>query len=377
MSPSYVRLSRAQAEAVLVAALRKADGEDAELLEWTASPASKRGRQRTLRYDVRARRRGSVEVRDYHWVGKFYDRDDVARSVAATLRQLGSRSGVEKIGSLVVPRVVAYHPSFRLLLLTFEAGGSLVAAIAEESPSVLTTLARAIADLHATPVALNRVTSAADVLARLQRDVADLSARFPRHATLLRDTQLRLERRPPLDHGAPAFLHGDLGPAQLRFRMGNIVMLDFDDCTRGDPALDLGNLLTQLRRLTLRKPRKLPDFATLRGAILDAYKRTRPNDPGLIERVNWYEEAALVRKIHFLAFDKHRHSDSETLLQRRAEAIRLLGDLPLGMKSNGSAAISSRGRTGFDLARWLKNRLEVFRRTVFARWRRAWRPFQR
>ena len=344
MNPSYVPLSRAQAEAALVSALHQAYGDDAELLEWTSSPASKRGRQRTLRYDVRARSRGWAEVRHFEWVGKFYERDDVARRVAATLPQLGSRNGAERSSSLVVPRVVAYHAPFRLLLLTFEAGGSLVAAIAEESAPVLASLAGAIAALHATPVALKRTTSATDVLARLRRDVVDLSARFPRQAIALRDTRANLERRPPLEHRAHAFLHGDLGPAQLRFRMGDIVILDFDDCTSGDPALDLGNLLTQLRRITLRKPRKLPDFASMRRAILDAYNRARPGDPGLVERVNWYEEAALVRKIHFLAFDRHRHPDAATMVQRHAEAIRLLRDLPLGTKAGESATISSRGR---------------------------------
>jgi len=104
--------------------------------------------------------------------------------------------------------------------------------------------------------------------------------------------------------------------------------LDFDRCTRGDPALDLGNLLTQVRRLTLRKPGKLPDFSLLRWGILDAYQRWSQPDPGLAERVAWYEQVMLVRKIQFLASDTTRHKEAEAMRQRQAEAIGLLRELP-------------------------------------------------
>src|SRR2546427_8336594 len=85
------------------------------------------------------------------------------------------------------------------------------------------------------------------------------------------------------------FLHGDFGTANLLWRPGRLVVLDFDRCTRGDPALDLGYLLTQLRRVTLRKPGKLPEFASLHSAILDGYQRWTPPDPTLSRRGAWYE----------------------------------------------------------------------------------------
>src|SRR5439155_16346977 len=122
--------------------------------------------------------------------------------------------------------------------------------------------------------------------------------------------------------------HGDLGPSQLLWQTGRIVLLDFDRCARGDPALDLGNLLTQLRRLTLRRPGKLPDFDSLRTGILDAYRRWSPADPGLRERVAWYEQVTLLRKIHFLATNTTRHQEVEKRQKRQAEAIQLLEELP-------------------------------------------------
>src|SRR5439155_1645575 len=122
----------------------------------------------------------------------------------------------------------------------------------------------------------------------------DVHARTaPGGAGVLRDALARLEHAAPPAPAAPSFLHGDFGTANLLWRPGCLVVLDFDRCTRGDPALDLGYLLTQLRRVTLRKPGKLPEFASLWSAILEAYQRWSPPDAALASRVAWYEQATL------------------------------------------------------------------------------------
>ena len=224
----------------------------------------------------------------------------------------------------MVPTVLAYHPLRRLLLLRHESGESVVKAIAAEGAHVLAAMGRALAALHAAPVTPLTTTGPAAVLADLQGRIAELRREFRGEAAALQRWHVRLEREaapPPI---TLSFLHGDLGLVQLRWRAGTIVVLDFDDCTRGDPALDLGNLLTQLHRLTLRKPGKLPDFAAARTTILDAYRCWSPDDPGLVERVAWYEQIALVRKIHSLTFDRTRHPEAAAIRERRAEAIQLL-----------------------------------------------------
>ena len=150
----------------------------------------------------------------------------------------------------------------------------------------------------------------------MRKKVAQLCARFPSQGDLLRGTLNQLEREAPAGRAPLSFLHGDLGPVQLLWSSkggGRLVVLDFDKCARGDPALDLGNLLTQLRRLTLRKPGKLGDFAALRQGLIEAYQRWSPPDPGLTERVAWYEQMTLLRKIRFLASNTGRHPDAEAL----------------------------------------------------------------
>ena len=194
-------------------------------------------------------------------------------------------------------------------------------------------IGRALAALHGTPVSLDAITTPAGVLDGLRSRVADLCARFPGEAGVLRDALHRLESDVPPAPAAASFLHGDFGTANLLWRSGRLVVLDFDRCTRGDPALDLGYLLTQLRRVTVRKPGKLPEFASLSSALLDAYRRWSPPDAGLAARVAWYERATLLSKIHVLAFDLTRHPEAEARRQREVEAVELLRCLANGRDS--------------------------------------------
>ena len=325
MNAPPTTLSAADVGVALAAALRAVHGADGTVETWSAHPLSKRGKHRVVRYDVQARTPGGAEVH-HEWVGKFYERDEDACGVATTLRELtASRCGAR--GGFVVPSVLAYHAAQRLLLLSHEAGESVVKAIGAEGAHMLAALGRALAALHAAPVTPVTVTGPATALADLKGRIRELRSRFPAEAASLQRWRVRLEREAAPPPTTSSFLHGDLGLVQLRWQAGTIVFLDFDDCTRGDPALDLGNLLTQLRRLTLRKPGKLPDFGTARTTILDAYQRSSSGDPDLAQRVAWYEQIALVRKIHSLTFDRTRHPEAEAIRERQAEAVRLLANV--------------------------------------------------
>jgi aminoglycoside phosphotransferase (APT) family kinase protein len=257
-------------------------------------------------------------------VGKFYDRAEDAERAGTILRAL-ARTHSRADFWIVTPRLVACDPRRGLVLMTYEAGDSLTSAVAQYGSVVLSAVGRALATLHATDIAVDGTTSAAAVLAELGPKVAGLCAQFPDQAVSLRSMLVELERGMPPLPAPVSFLHGDFGPAQLLWQTGRIVVLDFDRCTRGDPALDLGNLLTQLYRISLRKPETLPvAFPSARSAILDAYQRSAPPDPSLGRRVAWYEQVALLRKIHGLTFDRTRHPEADAIQRRRAEAINLL-----------------------------------------------------
>ena len=296
MNPLPFMLASDETQAVLSAILREVHGTDTRLEGWSAHPFLKFGKRRAARYDVDARSGGESHVRHYQWVGKLYERDDDARKVATALRDLAAIDCGAR-GGLAVPRVVAYHAPRRLLLLTLEAGEPVSSAIAHDARTALPAIGRALAALHRSPVTIDAVTSAAAVLTDLRTRIAERCARFPGETAFLQHKLMQLERDAPLAPSAPSFVHGDFGPANLLWRAGQIVALDFDKCAIGDPAQDLGNLLCQLLRSTLRKPGQLPDFDSMRVAILDAYQRCTSDDPGLVERVAWYEQATLLHKL--------------------------------------------------------------------------------
>ena len=79
---------------------------------------------------------------------------------------------------------------------------------------------------------------------------------------------------------------------------------------------------------TSRWIRKFIRVRVWRRSILEAYQRWSPPDPGLAERVAWYEQIVLLRKIHGLEFDKDRRPEAELIRRRQAEAIRLLEEWP-------------------------------------------------
>jgi hypothetical protein len=72
----------------------------------------------------------------------------------------------------------------------------------------------------------------------------------------------------------------------------------------------------------------------LRATLIDAYARHAGPDPGLPDRVGWYERATLLRKTHSLLFDTTRHPEPAALARRRTEAGRLLQEITAAVGSS-------------------------------------------
>jgi aminoglycoside phosphotransferase (APT) family kinase protein len=320
---SPIALDTDETEALLGTVLHEAHGPDAHLTAWTADARfTPHGRRQVVRYDLEAEVRGVRQ--HYQWIGKVYERDQDAGRVAAVMRQLAAADGGAREEGWSVPSVLACDTTRGFLLLTYESGESVGDAMAHDAAAVLEGVGGTLAALHARRVALDGATPAAAVLDDLRPRIAELAARFPDTAIGLRRALAQLERDAPALPATPSFLHGDFGPSNLLWRAGRIVVLDFDKCTRGDPALDLGHLLAQLRRMAVRKPEKLRDFNAARMSVLQAYRRRSAADAGLDHRLAWYERAIVLRKAHRLACNTKRHPDAEANPARQAEGRRLL-----------------------------------------------------
>ena len=324
MTSSPTDLSPEETEVLLTRTLYEFEGADAKLGAWRSDKSfTEYGKRRVVRFDLEAEGRGNPRRRRHQWIGKFYDRDEDACRVAAVLQRLGSSNGPAGVG-LVVPSVIGYYEPRRLLLLTYEPGEAVTYALARDREAILSAIGRALATLHRLPISPNRVHSPTVVLDDIRPRVSDLCARFPSVADSLRGALRALERDTPRLCQPPTFVHGDFGPANLLWRDGRIVVLDFDKCARGDPASDLGNLFAQLFRMSIKKPQNIPDVSTALETVLDAYRRSSRPDPELEVRVAWYERATLLRKIHGLIFSRNRSQEPAAVQQRHTEAVHLL-----------------------------------------------------
>src|SRR2546423_5098753 len=148
----------------------------------------------------------------------------------------------------------SYHAPERLLLLTYEPGEPVASAIGQATQVVVAAMGRALAALHAAPITLDPTISPATVLADLRPRVEQLYGRYPGETAALERALTALERSAPPPAPSSCFVHGDFGPANLLWRMGQGVVLHFDKCPQGDPPLDPGNPLAQLVRMSVRKP---------------------------------------------------------------------------------------------------------------------------
>ncbi len=310
---------RKQMTDALNAVLRERYGAGVWLGHWSARLLRKTQNRCVVLFDIFFRRPGAAKFDRHRWVGKFHEQTAVAARIATTLRALAA-TDCEVRGNMSLPRVIAYDESQGLVLLQYLEGEPVLDALARYRAEILPAMGRALAALHSTGLGVEKVTTPAALLCELRGCVAGLCAHFPDEAMTFRSALAALERSMPPIVAAAGFLHGDFGPGQLLWQNGRLVVLDFDRCTRGDPAFDLGNLLAQLQRISFRELAKLPDFAWGRKTLMDGYQQWAGVDPELGPRVAWYQLAVLIRKIHYLA--QHETAD------RRADANLLLRGLP-------------------------------------------------
>ena len=344
-----------ETRSVLTQALYNVHGANMRLERWVSDARfTEHGKRRVVRYDLEVREAGLSRLQKYRWVGKYYEREENALLVASVLRII-KRSETARTAGLVVPTVLSYHSPHHLLLLTFESGESLTTAISKETRSILTTVGHALGALHGMQIAPPMVASTTTVLADLKPRVEDLSSWLPRDEFRLRREFARLEDEAPTSPPHIGFVHNDFGPANLLWRPGELVVLDFDKCAQGDPALDLGNFLVQLRRRAILHPEKLPNFPAARRALLETYSDWCHSDRRLEDRVAWYERAILLKKGHRLWLEG-KNQGSEDGARHIADARRLLGVFlqeslqqvrgPLSADENPSLSIDSKTLRG-------------------------------
>ena len=185
---------------------------------------------------------------------------------------------------------------------------------------------RALRALHSGPASLAGALDGRDFATEVEavrRASEHICALLPRTGAVITHTLERArsayDRLPP---EAPTFTHGDFKADHLWVSGGGLTVLDFGSCAIGDPALDVGKFLADLRWWSSLSGR---GSASARRAFLESYGAERREARLLRARV--YEALFLV------VFAAHRvplyHPGWVERTARLVEhAAALLGELP-------------------------------------------------
>ncbi|MCK7583055.1 MAG: aminoglycoside phosphotransferase family protein [Chromatiales bacterium] len=219
-----------------------------------------------------------------------------------------------------VPRPLGMVPEWRAWLQTWVPGEVVWDALLFDPPERATALAAGIAEalwaLHRAPVEVDRRHDIDAELAILEPRLRQAAERHPawseRIGSVLdacRTLTERVRARPVVN------LHRDFYPDQILVAGDRLHLLDLDLCTRGDPALDLGNFVAHLEEHALRKPWIAPRAALAGDAFIARYREFDP-DPGLPEAIAIHARLTLARHIRISTQFAERAPFTERILER-------------------------------------------------------------
>lgn len=210
-------------------------------------------------------------------IGKVY------RSRARATAMYERMEALRGCGVPSIPACLMLVPRMRLVLQECADGVELEGLL--DSPEGVEPLARAarwLLELHAAPPLPGlREVPAARSLEKALAWCAEIASRLPAAAEPSRRACGGLEL---LVDGLPAYtptmIHRDFHPAHVLWNGKRISIVDFDELSLGDPALDVGHFLAQLASVAERRTgdfRAFADQARRFGAI---YRAGAAVDPG-------------------------------------------------------------------------------------------------
>ncbi|MCK4414617.1 MAG: aminoglycoside phosphotransferase family protein [Candidatus Eisenbacteria sp.] len=243
------------------------------------------GRRLTVRYDVAARRRGGPPD-EYALYGKLYRGHRGAR-VHRLLIELSHRAP----SGLRFPEPLGYEPRRRFLLIAGLAGRELSGLLGSpEAELHVRTFGDALASFHLLPVEtiaaalpvdgglpVHDPAAEIDVLSRARERIREQAPR-PAVAEWFDGLSKQVSSglgKPPEGVAGRAFrlLHRDLHPGQVLVDQRGMGLIDLDDAARGEPELDLGNVLAHFSLDDLQRHGRIGGARRLGQAFLEGYAR--------------------------------------------------------------------------------------------------------
>jgi aminoglycoside phosphotransferase len=219
----------------------------------------------------------------------FAHREDARRAFEVTRRiELACRAA-----DLIfrAPRPILFAAPQNLFLTEPARGRRLTELDGQELARAVGLLGTALAQLHATRVALDApgrdrtgdtaLEGAARLIGRARPDLAQEAAHL---AQALRVSRPACTRLLPL--------HGDVHLKNVLIDHNRLWLIDFDQAHMGPAAADLGSFLAVLRAGALVGAHTAAESVELADAVLRGYLRARPLPP--LAELRWHTAAALL-----------------------------------------------------------------------------------
>jgi Ser/Thr protein kinase RdoA (MazF antagonist) len=272
----------------------------------------KPGRRCTLRYDILAGSGGRAE--------RLYAKTFASERGPRVHKSVKAIAEARACGpATVLPEPVAYISRLNLLLQREVAGIPVRAALLTGDRRLAVKIAEALAALHASDVELDRQHGLEDELAILRGRVKRIGrSRLRAHRCLARieaaATAVTGWRSRPV--------HRDFYYDQLVIDSEVLGVLDFDDASMSEPAVDVANFLAHLRLLALDEPARVEAVDAVALAFRACLHELDPAlDPLLVRLL---ESATLLRLacIHELHVERLL-DEAEALLPNAEPAPRV------------------------------------------------------
>jgi len=226
-------------------------------------------------------------------VGKLYREPATAENVWGALTVLHSQAPSE----VSTPRPLAIEKEWGLIIMERVPGTPMRHLIegagAQEQLQATRRAAAALADYHSCHLRDGEVRSITHDLAKLRKRLARLRLVAPwlaqRIDGLLRRVESRASR---FAVSTPSLIHGDFKPSQILIEDGRVGIVDLDNAGPGDPAIDVGNLMAQLRGAALAT--RQSHLRQLASYFLSEYQRHSPTKIAE-DRASLFQALSLVR----------------------------------------------------------------------------------
>lgn len=234
----------------------------------------KLGRRCTIRYTLAHTSDPRGTVRPVLVIGKLYREKQKAARTYCWTRAL--RSGLSNSpGQVCIPAPLMLVPDLGLVLQEYVEGTDLRHTISGGNDDVpLSLAAQWLARLHtAPPLAGLKVASLQDELWQVDRLCKEIASDLPvaerRRLRRARDTLYRLAGEIPTY--APVMIHRDFSYQNVLWDGQRVWVLDFDQLSMGDPALDVGHFVTHLENLAYRTTDQWQSIAEGAGFFVKSY----------------------------------------------------------------------------------------------------------